>query len=180
MPYVNTTEEFGATRMMEDILKAELKKMDPKRATFMLAPDTERLLSDADQLARVDRLNDRFSKFGTLDSSAVGGLDSLLMVDAILLVKISEGRTTVCRWSVWGVPRDRGAHVRALRSQDQGAPLDQEAARAALRGRARRLERERELRRDGRIQREGPTTRRPATRRSPPIWSGTPSRSSAR
>ena len=90
MPYVNTTEEFGATRMMEDILKAELKKMDPKRATFMLASDTERLLSDADQLARVDRLNDRFSKFGTLDSSAVGGLDSLLMVDAILLVKISE------------------------------------------------------------------------------------------
>ena len=90
MPYVNTTEEFGATRMMEDILKSELRKMDPKRATFILAADTERLLSDADQLARVDRLNDRFSKYGTLDSSAVGGLDSILMVDAILLVKISE------------------------------------------------------------------------------------------
>ncbi|HEX4992038.1 MAG TPA: hypothetical protein VFV45_02305 [Rubrobacteraceae bacterium] len=90
VPYVNTTEEIGASAIMEDVLKGELKKLDAKRVTFIWAGDTERLLSDADQLARVDRLNDRFSKFGTLESTAIAGLDSILMVDAILLVKISE------------------------------------------------------------------------------------------
>lgn len=90
MPYVNTTEEIGASRIMEDVLKAELRKLDAKKVTFVWADDTERLLSDADQLARADRLNDRFSKFSALDSTAIDSLDAILMVDAVLLVKISE------------------------------------------------------------------------------------------
>jgi hypothetical protein len=90
IPYVNATEELGASRIMEDILKSELKKMDAKRATFLLPADVERLLGDAEQTARIDQLGDRFSKYTTLDSAAVSGLDSLLMVDAVLLVKISE------------------------------------------------------------------------------------------
>lgn len=90
MPYVNATEEVGAARIMEDVLKHELKKVDAKRATFIWPGDVERLLSDADQVARIDQLNDRYSKFSALDSTAVAGLDAVLMVDAILLVKISE------------------------------------------------------------------------------------------
>jgi hypothetical protein len=90
MPFVNSTEEQGADKIMEDVLKLELKKIDAKRATFIWPGDVERLLTDADQLARVDQLNDKFSKYSTLDSTAVAGIDSLLMVDAILLVKVSE------------------------------------------------------------------------------------------
>ena len=90
IPYVNTTEELGATRIMEDILRSELKKVDAKRATFLWPADVERLLGDAEQTARIDQLGDRFSQYSTLDSAAVSGLDTLLMVDAVLLVKISE------------------------------------------------------------------------------------------
>jgi hypothetical protein len=90
MPFVNATDELGASKIMEDVLKKELKKIDAKRATFIWPADVERLLTDADQLARVDRLNDRYSKFTSVDSTAISGLDSLLMVDAVLLVKVSE------------------------------------------------------------------------------------------
>lgn len=90
IPAVNATEELGAFRIMEDVLKVELKKMDAKRATFLWSSDVERLLTNADQLDRIDRLNDRYSKYTTLDSAAVAGLDSILMVDAIMLVKITE------------------------------------------------------------------------------------------
>jgi hypothetical protein len=89
IPFVNTSDEIGATKIMEDVLKGELKKIDAKRATFLWPADVERLLGDADQLARIDKLDEKFSQFGTVDSAGIG-LDSLLMVDAVLLVKISE------------------------------------------------------------------------------------------
>jgi hypothetical protein len=90
IPFVNTSDDVGATRMMEDVLKNELKKIDAARATFIWPADVERLLEGADQTARIDKLGERYSQYGTLDSTAVSGLDSLLMVDAVLLVKISE------------------------------------------------------------------------------------------
>ncbi|HYJ34011.1 MAG TPA: hypothetical protein VE326_12430 [Candidatus Binatia bacterium] len=90
IPFVNTSDEIGATKIMEDVLKAELKKIDAKRATFLWPADVERLLGDADQLARIDKLDDKFSQFGTADSAGIAGIDSVLMVDAVLLVKISE------------------------------------------------------------------------------------------
>lgn len=90
IPFANASEEPGASKIMEDILKAELKKMDAKRATFLYPGDVERLLGDADQTARIDALDDKFSKYGTVDSTAISGLDSLLMVNAVLLVKISD------------------------------------------------------------------------------------------
>jgi len=90
IPFVNATEDIGATKMMEDVLSKELKRMDAKRATFLYPSDVERILTDADQMARVDRLNDKYSRFGTLDSTAVDSLDAILMVDAVLLVKIAE------------------------------------------------------------------------------------------
>lgn len=90
IPFVNTSDDMGATKMMEDVLKNELKKIEAKRATFIFPSDVERLLGDVDQMARIDQLGERYSQYGTLDSTAVSGLDSLLMVDAVLLVKISE------------------------------------------------------------------------------------------
>jgi len=75
---------------MEDIMRDQLKKVDASRATFLQPGDVERLLSDRDALARIDIINDRWTKDGSIDSTAIGGLDSLLAVDAILLVKIRE------------------------------------------------------------------------------------------
>jgi hypothetical protein len=90
LPIMNTTDDVGATRIMEDIIKDQLKKIDASRAHFLLSGDVERLLSDANQLARADQISDRWARTGAIDSSAVNGLDSLLMVDAILLVQVSE------------------------------------------------------------------------------------------
>jgi len=53
-------------------------------------PTPERLLADRNELDRAYTLNDRWSKYGTLDTTAVSGLDSLLLVDAILCVRIAE------------------------------------------------------------------------------------------
>ena len=89
-PSVNSSEEIGASRIMEDILRENLKKIDAGRATFLYSGDTEGLLADRDQMARIDLINQRWGTYGTIDSTAIAGLDSLLSVDAILLVKIRE------------------------------------------------------------------------------------------
>jgi hypothetical protein len=90
MPIVNGSPEIGATKIMEDILRDQLKDVPAERATFLKPSDTERLLSDRNALDRAYALNDRWSKYGTLDTTAVAGLDSLLVVDAILCVGVSE------------------------------------------------------------------------------------------
>lgn len=90
MPFINSTDDVGASRIMGDIMRDELKKVSAERATFLQPGDVERLLSDRDALMRVDIINDRWAKNGSIDSTAVAGLDSILGVDAILLVKISE------------------------------------------------------------------------------------------
>src|SRR6266853_3983194 len=90
MPIVNGSPEIGATKIMEDILRDQLKDIPAERARFLKPSDTERLLSDRNALDRAYALNDRWSKYGTLDTTAVAGLDSLLMVDAILCVRVSE------------------------------------------------------------------------------------------
>jgi hypothetical protein len=90
MPFVNTTDDVGASRIMGDIIRDQLKKVDAERATFLQPGDVERLLSDRDALPRIDIINDRWAKNGSIDSTAIAGLDSILAVDAILLVGISE------------------------------------------------------------------------------------------
>ena len=89
-PYVNSTEEVGATKMMEDVLRNQLKTIDKGRAVFLLPAEVEQRLGDHNQLARIDLINDRWARTGKIDSTALADLDSLLMVDAILLVKIRE------------------------------------------------------------------------------------------
>lgn len=89
-PYVNSTEEIGATKMMEDVLRNQLKTIDKGRAIFLMPSEVEQRLTDHDQMARIDRINDRWGRVGSIDSTALADLDSLLMVDAVLLVKIRE------------------------------------------------------------------------------------------
>jgi len=90
MPIVNGSPEIGATKIMEDILRDQLKDVPAERATFLKSTDTERLLTDRNALDRAHTLNERWSKYGVLDTTAVAGLDSLLMVDAILYVRVSD------------------------------------------------------------------------------------------
>jgi hypothetical protein len=89
-PPLNSSEEQGVERIMDDILRDQLKKVEATRATFIWPADVERLLGDSDQLIRIDQLNERWARSGQVDSTAVAGLDSLLLVDAILLVRIVE------------------------------------------------------------------------------------------
>ena len=90
LPVENSSPDLGAAKIMGDILREQLKRVPPERATFLLPEDTERILASRNELNRAYVLNERWAKHGTLDSTAVAGLDSLLMVDAILFVKVSE------------------------------------------------------------------------------------------
>ena len=91
-PVVNATEEHDADKIMEDILREQFGEVDKDRAVFLMPADVERVLSDANT-DRADRLTTRWSRNGTLDSTAVVGLDSLLVADAVLLIKVSEWET---------------------------------------------------------------------------------------
>lgn len=90
LPIENASPEHGAPKILGDILREQVKRVPPQRATFLLPQDTERILSERNELNRAYLLTERWAKYGTLDSTAVAGLDSILMVDAILFVKVSE------------------------------------------------------------------------------------------
>ena len=90
LPIVNGSEDLSGTKIMEDVIRDRLKEVPPTRAIFIHPLETERVLTDRNELDRADRINERWSKHGTLDSTAVAGLDSMLMVDAILCVKITD------------------------------------------------------------------------------------------
>src|SRR5687768_16644524 len=90
MPIVNASPDVGAAKIMDDILRDQLKGFPADRATFLYPADSERLLSGHDALDRQSVLLDIWSDYGRLDSTAASGLDSLLMADAVLFVKVAE------------------------------------------------------------------------------------------
>ena len=90
MPILNSSPEVGAPKIMEDILRDQLKEVPAERATFLYPPDTERLLDQRDATERGNVLLNTWSDYGRLDSTAAAGLDSVVMSDAILFVKVSE------------------------------------------------------------------------------------------
>jgi hypothetical protein len=90
LPFVNASPEIGATKMMDDIVREQVKKVDKSRAVFLLPADVERILTDRNQLGLIYRITDKWGATSALDSTGIGGLDSLLQVDVVLLVKISE------------------------------------------------------------------------------------------
>jgi len=90
MPIMNGSPDVNAPKIMSDILRERMKDIPADRARFLEPDDTERLLTNRNEMGRAYTLNDRWSKFGTIDTTAAAGLDSLLSADAILFVKISE------------------------------------------------------------------------------------------
>jgi len=81
LPFVNASPEIGATKMMDDIVREQVKKVDKSRAIFLPPADVERILTDRNKLESVYRITDKWGSTSTLDSTAIGGLDSLLQVD---------------------------------------------------------------------------------------------------
>ncbi|HET9951549.1 MAG TPA: hypothetical protein VFS09_07125 [Candidatus Eisenbacteria bacterium] len=90
LPILNGSQDLSAPKIMEDILREQLKIVPPARATFLLPSDSERILRERDQLGLGYRLTDKWGKNGTLDSTAVAAVDSIFTLDAILFVKINE------------------------------------------------------------------------------------------
>lgn len=90
LPFVNSSAEIGATKIMGDVMADQVKRIDKSRVVFLLPQDVERILTDLNKVGLIYRITEKWGATSTLDSTAVGGLDSLLMVDAVLCVKISE------------------------------------------------------------------------------------------
>ena len=93
LPYENSSPDVGASKMMDDIMREQVKRVDRSKATFVFPSDVERILADHNKTDIVYRITDKWGRTNTLDSTAIGGLDSLLQVDAVLCVKISEWET---------------------------------------------------------------------------------------
>jgi hypothetical protein len=93
LPVVNATSALDAEKIMGDVLRERLGDVDRSKAVFLMPGDVERILIDANTLDRASRVTDRWSKSGSLDSTAIGGLDSFLVADAVLCVKIGEWET---------------------------------------------------------------------------------------
>jgi hypothetical protein len=93
LPVVNGTAELDADKIMEDVLRERFAEVDRAKAVFLMPGDVERVLTNGDALDRALSVTDMWSRSGKLDSTAVDGLDSLLVADAVLLVKISEWET---------------------------------------------------------------------------------------
>jgi hypothetical protein len=93
LPVVNGSGDADADKIMEDVLREQLQLVDRSRAIFLLPGDVERVLTDSNALDRALRVTERWAKVGSLDSTAVRGLDSLLVADAVLCVKVTEWET---------------------------------------------------------------------------------------
>jgi len=92
LPVVNATGELDANKIMEDVLRERFQEVDKDRAVFLMPSDVERIVDEANT-DRADRVATRWSRYGVLDSTAIVGLDSLLVADAVLLIKVSEWET---------------------------------------------------------------------------------------
>lgn len=93
LPLVNATAEIDADKIMGDVLQERFAETDHDKFIFLLPSDVERVLSDANALDRALRVTDLWSKNGALDTTSVRGLDSLLVADAVLCIKITEWET---------------------------------------------------------------------------------------
>jgi len=90
LPLMNTTQEALANQVVNEALQEQLKAVSASAATFLLPGDTERILSSLNAFDRAYRIAERWSHDAKLDSAAIVGLDTLLVADAVLCVKVSE------------------------------------------------------------------------------------------
>ena len=90
LPLMNNTPEALANQVVHEALQEQLKDLSGGAATFILPEDTDRILNSQSAYDRGFRIAEKWSKDAKLDSSAIQGLDSVLIADAVLCVKISE------------------------------------------------------------------------------------------
>jgi hypothetical protein len=90
MPIMNVTQEPLADQIVNQALQAQLSELDSARGTFLFSSDVQRVLSAHNQYYRAFAIAERWSKDGTLDSTAVDGIDTLLTVDAVLCARTTE------------------------------------------------------------------------------------------
>lgn len=90
LPVVNISPEPLAVPTVSQALQEQLGKLDPSRATFLYPSDVERILSAHNAMQRAMDIVDRWGKNSTLDSTAIVGLDTLLTVDAVLCVRVTD------------------------------------------------------------------------------------------
>jgi hypothetical protein len=90
LPIINASPELSATKIMDDVLREQLSEVPKSRGTFLYPFDTQQVLTSRNELDRAYRLTEKWAKYGTLDSTAIAGLDSILMVDAVLFAKVNE------------------------------------------------------------------------------------------
>jgi hypothetical protein len=93
LPLVNGTADVDADKIMEDVLQERFADTDHEKFLFLLPNDVERVLDDANASDHALQLTDRWSKNGALDTLAINGLDSVLVADAVLCIKITEWET---------------------------------------------------------------------------------------
>ncbi len=90
LPIINSSPELSATKIMDDVLREQLEEVPKERSVFLYPFDTEQILTSRNELDRAYRLNEQWAKYGTIDSTAMAGLDSILVVDAILFARVNE------------------------------------------------------------------------------------------
>jgi len=90
LPIINSSPELSATKIMDDVLREELQEVPKEQTVFLYPFDTERILTSRNELNRAYMLNEQWAKYGTIDSTAMAGLDSILLVDAILFARVNE------------------------------------------------------------------------------------------
>jgi hypothetical protein len=90
LPPINRSAESLALDTINEALKSKVKALPPEKGTFILPDDAMRVLDQAGETDRGLRVTERWAKDGVLDSTALDGLDSLLLADAVLCVKVSE------------------------------------------------------------------------------------------
>jgi len=90
LPIVNSSPELSATKIMDDVLREQLGETPKEQSAFLYPFDTEQRLISMNALDRAYRLNEQWAKYGTIDSTAMAGLDSILLVDAVLFARVSE------------------------------------------------------------------------------------------
>src|SRR5262245_59217023 len=78
LPVINASQDLSAKKIMDDILREQLRTVPPERATFLLPFDSERILAQRNALDRSYRLSDKWDKYGAIDTTAVAGIDSIV------------------------------------------------------------------------------------------------------
>jgi hypothetical protein len=138
LPVVNRSAESLAPETINQALVEKVKELPAAKGTFILPDDVMRILNQRGESDRAQRIVERWSKDGALDSTAIAGLDSLLVADAVLCVKISEfevkrvtnisageSYTTIgLQWALFDIASKKAIWTKDVREQRSAPALE--------------------------------------------------------